>query len=107
MLGHVNIDNQGIAGMEKWLDGQRPRRAAHGGPRHRPAAEAGRARGRSARAARAARRAGQARDKFKAKAAAGVVIDVNTGEIVAMVSEPDYDPNNPREALRSDCASTG
>ena len=22
LLGHVNIDNQGIAGMEKWLDGQ-------------------------------------------------------------------------------------
>ena len=40
-----------------------------------------------------------ARAKFKAKAAAGVVLDVRTGEIVAMVSEPDYDPNNPREAL--------
>ncbi len=22
VIGHVNIDNQGIAGMEKWLDGQ-------------------------------------------------------------------------------------
>ena len=40
-----------------------------------------------------------ARDKFKAKAAAGIVLDVRTGEIVAMVSVPDYDPNNPREAL--------
>ena len=26
MIGHVNIDNQGIAGIEKWLDGQRARR---------------------------------------------------------------------------------
>ena len=59
LLGHVNIDNQGIAGIEKWLDDHGPRRAAHGRPRHRPAAEAGRARGRSARAARAARRAGR------------------------------------------------
>ena len=39
-----------------------------------------------------------ARDKFKAKAAAGVIADVNTGEIIAMVSEPDFDPNNPRIA---------
>ena len=26
-------------------------------------------------------------------------LNVNTGEIVAMVSEPDYDPNDPRQAL--------
>src|SRR5205085_10838747 len=30
---------------------------------------------------------------------AGLISDVQTGEIVAMVSVPDYDPNNPREAL--------
>ncbi|MGH8639972.1 MAG: peptidoglycan D,D-transpeptidase FtsI family protein, partial [Burkholderiales bacterium] len=41
----------------------------------------------------------KAQVKFKAKAAAGLVIDVRTGEIAAMVSYPDYDPNNPREAL--------
>ena len=40
-----------------------------------------------------------ARRKFKAIAAAGLVTDVRTGEIVAMVSVPDYDPNNPREGL--------
>ena len=40
-----------------------------------------------------------ARDKFKADAAAGIVLDVRTGEIDAMVSVPDYNPNNPREAL--------
>jgi cell division protein FtsI (penicillin-binding protein 3) len=40
-----------------------------------------------------------AREKFKAIAAAGVLTDVRTGEVVAMVSLPDYDPNNPREAL--------
>ena len=37
--------------------------------------------------------------KFKATAAAGIVADVRTGEIVSMVSIPDYDSNNPREAL--------
>jgi cell division protein FtsI (penicillin-binding protein 3) len=40
----------------------------------------------------------KAREKFKAKAAAGLVLNVNTGEVVALTSEPDYDPNNPREA---------
>ena len=40
-----------------------------------------------------------ARDKFKAKAAAGVITDVRTGEILAMVSVPDFDPNNPSEAI--------
>src|SRR5262245_62238056 len=39
-----------------------------------------------------------AREKYKTKASAGVIADVNTGEIIAMVSEPDFDPNNPREA---------
>ena len=40
----------------------------------------------------------KAREKFKAKAAAGLILNVNTGEVVALVSEPDYDPNDPREA---------
>ncbi len=39
-----------------------------------------------------------AADKFKAKAAAGLVVDVDTGEIVSMVSLPDYDPNSPKQA---------
>src|ERR1700674_4406172 len=39
-----------------------------------------------------------AREKYMAMATAGVIADVNTGEIVALASEPDYDPNNPREA---------
>jgi cell division protein FtsI (penicillin-binding protein 3) len=40
----------------------------------------------------------KAREKFKAIAAAGLVLNVNTGEIVSLVSEPDFDPNNPKEA---------
>ena len=40
--------------------------------------------------------------KFKAKAAAGAILDVNTGEMIALVSLPDYDPNNPVDALEKD-----
>jgi cell division protein FtsI (penicillin-binding protein 3) len=98
VIGHVNIDNQGIAGMEKWLDGQ-GLAALH---------MAGLATDRlqkpvelsvDLRVQYALRdELVAARDKFKAIAAAGVITDVRTGEIIAMVSEPDFDPNNPREA---------
>ncbi|MGO9358118.1 MAG: peptidoglycan D,D-transpeptidase FtsI family protein, partial [Xanthobacteraceae bacterium] len=40
----------------------------------------------------------KAKEKFHAKAASGLVSNVKTGEIVAMVSLPDFDPNNPKEA---------
>jgi cell division protein FtsI (penicillin-binding protein 3) len=99
LIGHVNVDNQGIAGIEKWLDG-------------RGLADlqmAGLARDRiqkpvelavDLRVQHAMRdELIKAQTKFKAKAAAGLVLDVRSGEIVAMVSYPDYDPNNPREAL--------
>ncbi len=97
-IGHVNIDNQGIAGIEKWLDGQ-GLAALH---------MAGLATDRLQKPVELAvdlrvqfalrDELIAAREKFKAKAASGVIVNVNTGEIVAMVSEPDYDPNNPREA---------
>jgi cell division protein FtsI (penicillin-binding protein 3) len=97
-IGHVNIDNQGIAGIEKWLDGQ-GLAALH---------MAGLATDRLQRPVQLALDLSvqfalreeliAAREKFKAKASSGVIVNVNTGEIVALVSEPDYDPNNPREA---------
>jgi hypothetical protein len=99
LLGAVNIDNQGIAGIEKWLDGQ-GLQALH---------LAGLATDRlqtpvqlavDLRVQHALRdELVKARAKYSAIAAAGVVLNVRTGEIVAMVSEPDFDPNNPREAL--------
>lgn len=98
LIGHVNVDNQGIAGIEKWLDGQ-GLAALH---------MAGLATDRLQKPVELALdlrvqfalrdELAKARDKFSAKAAAGLMLNVNTGEIVAMASEPDYDPNNPREA---------
>jgi len=34
-------------------------------------------------------------DEFTAKGAAGIIMDVRSGEILAMVSLPDFDPNHP------------
>jgi cell division protein FtsI (penicillin-binding protein 3) len=110
VIGHVNIDNQGIAGIEKWLDG-RGLAALH---------MAGFATDRlqepvelalDLRVQHAMRdELIFAAEKYKAKAAAGIVSDVRTGEIVSMVSLPDYDPNSPKQAndpLRINRLTTG
>ena len=97
-IGHVNIDNQGIAGIEKWLDGQ-GLAALHMAGLATDRLEKPVELALDLRVQFALR--GEliaAREKFKAKAASGVVLNVTTGEIVALVSEPDYDPNNPHEA---------
>jgi cell division protein FtsI (penicillin-binding protein 3) len=99
LIGLVNIDNQGIAGMEKWLD-------SHGlAALHM----AGLATNRlqkpvvlavDLRVQHALRdELVAARAHFRALAAAGLVLNVQTGEIVAMVSEPDFNPNDPAQAL--------
>ncbi|MBN8935918.1 MAG: penicillin-binding protein 2 [Rhizobiales bacterium] len=98
LIGLVNIDNQGIAGMEKWVDGH-GLQALH---------MAGLATDRLQKPIELAvdlRVQHALRDelifaatKYKVKAAAGLVSDVNTGEIVAMVSLPDFDPNDPKQA---------
>jgi cell division protein FtsI (penicillin-binding protein 3) len=97
-IGHVNIDNQGIAGIEKWLDGQGLAALHMAGlatdQLQQPVQLALDLRVQFALRDELA----AAREKFKAKASSGVIVNVNTGEIVALVSEPDYDPNNPREA---------
>jgi cell division protein FtsI (penicillin-binding protein 3) len=98
LIGLVNIDNQGIAGIEKWLDGRGLadlHRAGFASDREQNPIELAV----DLRVQHALRdELIAAGEKFKAKAAAGLVVDVNTGEIIAMVSVPDYDPNNPREA---------
>ena len=99
VIGHVNIDNQGIAGIEKWLDGRGLADLHMAGlaTEHllRPIELAV-----DLRVQHALRdELIAARQKFKAVAAAGLLTDVHTGEIIAMVSVPDYDPNNPKEAL--------
>ncbi|MDN4985125.1 penicillin-binding protein 2 [Bradyrhizobium arachidis] len=97
LIGLVNIDNQGIAGMEKWLDNQGLadlHRAGFAIDRLQKPVELSV----DLRVEHALRdELLKAKEKFHTKAASGLVTNVNTGEIIAMVSLPDFDPNNPKE----------
>lgn len=87
ILGYTDVDGKGISGAEKSFnrelsEGEEPVRLAidlriqH--LLHRELSEA--------------------KKTFSAKAAIGAVMDVNSGEIIALVSLPDFDPLRPAEA---------
>ena len=101
LIGLVNIDNQGIAGIEKWLDGRGLADLHMAGlavdRMDKPIELAVDLRVQHAMRDELL----AARDKYKAIAAAGLITDVRTGEIISMVSVPDFDPNNPKRSQRS------
>jgi cell division protein FtsI (penicillin-binding protein 3) len=99
VIGHVNIDNRGIAGIEKHLD-DKGLADLHGMGFAFDRAQEPVALSLDLRIQHVVRdELAAAMEKFKAKAAAGVVIDIHTGEVIAMASLPDYDPNQPATAL--------
>ena len=99
VLGYVDKDNVGIAGMEKYLDEQ-----SLTDP-HVPGFVVDPESLKPVRLSLDLRLTHALRDellagmeRFRAKAAAGMVIDVNTEEVLALESLPDYDPNEPIDA---------
>ena len=102
ILGAVNIDNQGIAGMEKDMDDESVA----------PLQSLGLARGNELEPVDLSIDLrvqhvmhdvlSDALVRYKAVAAAGVMIDVHTGEVMGLVSLPDFDPNYPVTALEKD-----
>ena len=87
ILGYADIDNNGLAGVERAFDhtlssrrepvqislDMRVQHVMHD-------------------------ELAQAVSKFAANGAAGVVLDVSNGEVLALVSLPDFDPNRPADA---------
>ncbi|MEJ8571856.1 penicillin-binding protein 2 [Microbaculum marinum] len=102
ILGYVNIDNQGIAGFEKHLDTEWLGALHDAGLARNTPLEPVRL-SIDLRAQHAMRdELMAAMDKFHSIAAAGAIMDVHTGEMLAMVSLPDFDPERPVEALQKD-----
>jgi len=102
IVGHVNVDNRGIAGMEKYADSQGLADLAAVGMTHDRELEPYRL-AMDLRVQHVVRdELVQAMQRYDAIAAGAVVLDVHTGEVVAMSSLPDYDPNIPGQALQKD-----
>jgi cell division protein FtsI (penicillin-binding protein 3) len=102
ILGAVNIDNQGIAGIEKEMDDDSVALLQ----------SVGLARGNDLTPVNLSVDLrvqhvmhdvlADAITRYRAVASAGVMMDIKTGEIIGLVSLPDFDPNNPVTALEKD-----
>ncbi len=90
VVGFVDIDNRGIAGIEKTFDEEL--RGVREGPAE-PVYLSVDARFQHVLREELARGV----QTFRAAGAAGVILDAATGEVLAMASLPDFDPNNPSE----------
>ena len=102
ILGTVNIDNQGIAGIERYIDTSFLSDLRTAGFATSQTLEPVRL-SIDLRAQHVVRdELAQAMEAYHAIAAIGIVMDVKTGEVYAMSSLPDYDPNNRDEVLDKD-----
>lgn len=105
LVGYVDIDNRGVAGMEKYLDMQgladlRATGLATNTPLE-PVKLSIDLRVQNILHEEIV----NGMQKFNSVAAGAVVLDIHTGEIIAMASVPDFDPNNPGETIKRETKS--
>jgi len=100
LLGYVNVDNHGLAGAETYIDQlaavkDTARRRARNLTPVKLATDLGVQHAVRDELAEAVR-------LYKAKAATGIVLDVHTGEIISLVSLPDFNPYDREQAMERD-----
>ncbi len=100
ILGYVDIDNHGVAGMEKYLDMQGLSDLASTGLTSRDQLE-------PVRLSIDLRVQNIVHDvvsdaigRYQSQAAGAVILDIHTGEVLAMASAPDFDPNDPQTDVK-------
>ena len=102
IVGLVNVDNQGIAGMEKYIDDQGLADLQASGLAVARDLEPVRL-SIDLRVQHIVRdELERAMERYKAIAAGAIVLNARTGEVLAMASLPDFDPNNPYNAHEKD-----
>lgn len=103
VLGFANVDNVGIAGIEKYIDSQGLQDLNGAGLATQASDLKPVSLSIDLRVQHLLRdELMKGMEKYRAIAAAGAVMDVNTGEMIATVSLPDYDPSNPVDAHEKD-----
>src|SRR5207302_1627487 len=102
VLGYVDLDSKGIAGIEKYLDDRGALyKASLADPETRSAMPA--TLSIDVRVQHAlADEVTKAVTKYRAKAGGGVVLDVETGEVLALASFPDFNPNSQKKEFTTD-----
>ena len=97
VLGFVDIDNRGLAGIEKYIDKALPALDPASAPREDQAPVQLSLDMGVQHALRSELM--DAITRYQAQAAGGIVLDVHSGEVVALASLPDFDPNRRDQAL--------
>ncbi len=101
-VGYVDVDTKGIAGVEKFLDDQGALYTASlNEPETHSTAPAQLAMDIRVQQA-VTDEVAKAVVKFKAKSGGGIIMNVETGEILALASLPDFNPNAEDKHLTSD-----
>ena len=102
VVGYVDLDTKGIAGIEKFLDGQGAiYTASLADPSEHKTEPAQMSIDIRVQAALIDELT-QAIAKFRAIAGGGIVMDITTGEVLALASLPDFNPNDENKSFSKD-----
>jgi cell division protein FtsI (penicillin-binding protein 3) len=90
VIGYINIDNKGQTGIEKYIDQNFNEEMKEGIHLSMDLEVSHAMRDELLKSMK----------KYSAKGAAGILMNVDTGEVISMTSLPDFDPHYPKDALK-------